>query len=312
MNLDIVGKFGDSGTDIEGTARALLELSKRVLEIKGHEVFELNVPSVPPSPYFGYLKSLHIDLNEGNVHIGRDNESMHIRGSAEKIGILADNIASLALQESNSISLTRILNTIRDISIWRKNPSRSSSQGGRDLVTPLGDRRNEDLWTCGRQYGNLDCRIWSRQVPSHGSLAREEKYRSNYVVNHCVFCVTFRSIPITTQSSPLHNLAAGVHILTKTTANLIQQLVSIQKAAGADDMASLSTMLDHAQECALQMDRQAMALLQENGNLRERMAKCEPAAFGSAPISKLPTHGESTVPKPDEWIGRAIRSFMVS
>jgi len=104
MNLDIVGKFGDSGTDIEGTARALLELSKRVLEIKGHEVFELNLPSVPPSPYFGYLKSLHIDLNEGNVHIGRDNESMHIRGSAEKIGILADNIASLALQESNSIS----------------------------------------------------------------------------------------------------------------------------------------------------------------------------------------------------------------
>jgi hypothetical protein len=103
MNLDIVGKFGNSGTDIEGTARALLDLSKRVLEINGHEVFELNVPSEPPSPYAGYLKSLHIDLNEGNVHIWRDNESMYFRGSAEKIGILADNIASLALQERNSI-----------------------------------------------------------------------------------------------------------------------------------------------------------------------------------------------------------------
>jgi len=165
MNLDIVGKFGDSGTDIEGTARALLELSKRVLEIKGHEVFELNVPSVPPSPYLGYLKSLHIDLNEGNVHIGRDNESMHIRGSAEKIGILADNIASLALQESNSISLTRILNTIRDISIWRKNPSRSSSQGGRDLVTPWG---TDAMRTSGRVVGNTA--IWtagSGAVKSH-------------------------------------------------------------------------------------------------------------------------------------------------
>jgi hypothetical protein len=55
-----------------------------------------------------------------------------------------------------------------------------------------------------------------------------------------------------------------------------------------------------------------MALLQENGNLRARMAKCERAAFGSAPISKLPTHGESAIPRPAEWIGRAIRSFTVS
>ena len=140
-------------------------------------------------------------------------------------------------------------------------------------------------------------------------------FHKSTTITMCKPLCVLHHIPIDTDNDtiePASQPCGRDGVLTKTTANLIQQLVSIQKAAGADDLASLSTMLVHAEECALQMDRQAMALHQENGNLRERMAKCERAAFGSAPISKLPTHGESAVPKPAEWIGRAIRSFMIS
>lgn len=64
--------------------------------------------------------------------------------------------------------------------------------------------------------------------------------------------------------------------MTRPGANLIQQLFAIQRAAEADDLALVGTILLDAEERALQMDRQAIALLQENGNLRERIAKCEP------------------------------------
>jgi hypothetical protein len=101
MNLDIVGRFADSGIDLEGTARSLFEFSERVREMRAHETFELNVPSVPPSPYSGYLRSLQIDVSEGNVHIWRDDLCICIIGSEEKMGILASNIASLATQKSN-------------------------------------------------------------------------------------------------------------------------------------------------------------------------------------------------------------------
>jgi len=101
-------------------------------------------------------------------------------------------------------------------------------------------------------------------------------------------------------------------ILTKTTANLMQQLFVIQKAVEADDLASLSTLLVDAQQYALQTDRQTMALLQENGNLRERMEKCEQAALSGSPISKLTTRVELAIPRPAKWLGRAIRSFMSS
>jgi hypothetical protein len=100
--------------------------------------------------------------------------------------------------------------------------------------------------------------------------------------------------------------------LTKTTANLIQQLFVIQKAVEADDLASLGTMFVDAQQCALQIDRQTMALLQQNGNLRERMEKCEKAALGGASLSKLPTRVELAIPKPAKWMRRAIRSLMNS
>ncbi len=104
MALDIVGRFGGSGIDIEGTATSLLEFSQRVLQIRRHEVFELSIPSIPPLPYAGYLRFLRFDLDEGNVRIRREGDSMLVGGSVEKIGILARNIASLALQETDGIA----------------------------------------------------------------------------------------------------------------------------------------------------------------------------------------------------------------
>lgn len=104
MNLDLVGRFGSSGIDIEGTAKSMLEFSQRVLQIRTFEVFELGIPSIPPSPYAGYLRFLRFDLDEGNVHIRREGDSLLIRGSTEKVGFLARNIASLASQETDGIA----------------------------------------------------------------------------------------------------------------------------------------------------------------------------------------------------------------
>ena len=104
MTLDIVVRFGSGGIDIEGTAKSMLDLSQRVLQIREHEVFELSIPSKPPFPYAGYLRFLRIDLKEGNVHIRREGDCMLVGGSVEKMGILASNIASLAVQETNGTS----------------------------------------------------------------------------------------------------------------------------------------------------------------------------------------------------------------
>jgi len=72
MDFDPVGRFGNSGIDIEGTAQSLLKFSRRVLEIRRHEILEFSIPSLAPSPYVGYLKSLQFDLKEGNVHVWRE------------------------------------------------------------------------------------------------------------------------------------------------------------------------------------------------------------------------------------------------
>ena len=105
MALDLVGRFCNSGIDIEGTGKSMLELSQRVLKIRGQEMFELSIPSTPPFPYDGYLRFLRFDIGEGLVHIRREGDCMLVRGSVEKIEMFASNIASLALQETDSISL---------------------------------------------------------------------------------------------------------------------------------------------------------------------------------------------------------------
>jgi len=101
VKFNIVGRFGNSGIDLEGTAASLRELSERIGAIRGHETFELNIPSVPPSPYSGYLRSLQIDVCEGNVRISRDDDCIYVAGSAGKLAILASNMASLASQKSS-------------------------------------------------------------------------------------------------------------------------------------------------------------------------------------------------------------------
>lgn len=103
MDLDIVGRFGSEGMDLEGTAKSMLEFSRRVLQIREIEIFELSIPSISPLPYAGYLRFLRFDLNEGNVHIRLEGDCMLVGGSVEKIGIFAGNIASLASQETNGI-----------------------------------------------------------------------------------------------------------------------------------------------------------------------------------------------------------------
>jgi hypothetical protein len=104
VEINIIGRFGNSGIDLEGTAMSLLELAERVQRLRGRETFELSIPSVPPAPYSGYLRSLQIEVGEGNVHILLDHDRVYITGSAEKMEILAKNIASLASQKSSHSS----------------------------------------------------------------------------------------------------------------------------------------------------------------------------------------------------------------
>jgi|SRR5579875_2834081 len=104
IEIDIVGRFGKSGTDLEGTAMSLLEFAEQLQRIRGRETFELRIPLVPPSPYSGYLRLLQIEVGEGNVHVLRDHDRVYIAGSVEKIEILAKNIAGLALQKSSHSS----------------------------------------------------------------------------------------------------------------------------------------------------------------------------------------------------------------
>jgi len=103
-DIDIVGRFGKSGVDLEGTAASLLELAGRVEGPLGRQTFELKMPSVPASPYSGYLRSMEIETGEGNVRIQRDDDRICIAGSKEKMRILAKNIASLASQKSDHSS----------------------------------------------------------------------------------------------------------------------------------------------------------------------------------------------------------------
>lgn len=105
IEIDVVGRLGNSGINLEGTASSFLDLSERLRDIRGHETFVLNVPRVSPSPYSGYLRLLQIDVGEGNVHISRDSDLICIAGSADKIGILASNIASVASQKSSVSSI---------------------------------------------------------------------------------------------------------------------------------------------------------------------------------------------------------------
>jgi hypothetical protein len=105
IKINIVGRFGNSGSDLEGTGASLLELSERVREITGHETFELKIPKVPPFPHSGYLKSLQIDVSEGKVQIWRDENCIYATGSVEMIAILAKNIAFLATQKNDRSSV---------------------------------------------------------------------------------------------------------------------------------------------------------------------------------------------------------------
>jgi len=101
VEIDIVGRFGSSGIDLEGTSASLIELAERVQRSEGHETLELSIPSAPASPYSGYLRSLQIEIGEGSVQILRDHDRLYIKGTPEKIEILAENIASLASQKSS-------------------------------------------------------------------------------------------------------------------------------------------------------------------------------------------------------------------
>jgi hypothetical protein len=97
MNLmNLIGRYGSSGIDLEGAAEDLRHLSRTIQEFVGSETFFLVVPSVPSSPYEGYLKSLRLEQHPGKVCISRDAGAIVISGPPDKLLVLARNIEEAA------------------------------------------------------------------------------------------------------------------------------------------------------------------------------------------------------------------------
>lgn len=94
--MKIIGKYGKSSLDIEGSVESLRELSRAIQGLTGSEKLSLFSPPIPPTPYLGYARSLRIDRDEGKVCISRMADEIIISGSPETLVILARNIERLA------------------------------------------------------------------------------------------------------------------------------------------------------------------------------------------------------------------------
>lgn len=74
-------------------------------------------------------------------------------------------------------------------------------------------------------------------------------------------------------------------------ANLINKLMEIERAVGHARTAEVHAMVLEAQGCVLEMQREMIDTLRENGRLRERIEKCDPAA-ARAREARMPTNAE--------------------
>jgi hypothetical protein len=100
QGLSIVGKYDSASVILESMAPALRDLSQAIREIAETTEFSLALPSIPPTPYLGYVKSLKIEKRTGNVYVSRIEDQVSISGSPEKLKILAQNIDHLAEHQS--------------------------------------------------------------------------------------------------------------------------------------------------------------------------------------------------------------------
>jgi hypothetical protein len=97
----LVGRYATytEEIDIEGDFDGLLKLAKAISGARDAE--EISLPSLDPGPYDGCFKLVRIkrdNRQEIPVEIRRDGDELNIRGSAQKLEILAYNIRFLITQ----------------------------------------------------------------------------------------------------------------------------------------------------------------------------------------------------------------------
>jgi len=98
--MDIIGKYDATSVESTGTAGTLIFLARAIRELVVRERFSLSIPSTPPVPHLGYLKSLELERSVGKVSVSRSGESVNVSGSADCLALFAHNIEQLAYSES--------------------------------------------------------------------------------------------------------------------------------------------------------------------------------------------------------------------
>lgn len=74
--------------------------------------------------------------------------------------------------------------------------------------------------------------------------------------------------------------------------DLIQKLVAIERAVGKVNTAEVHSLVLEAQGYVLEIQRQMIDTLRENGRLRERMEKYEPTSPARLKEPQLPSRAE--------------------
>jgi hypothetical protein len=97
--MEILGRYGNSGIDIEGTEESLRELSGAIEGLSGVKVLPLSGVRPPQDPYPGHAKSLRLALSDEPVCIRLTGDEISVCGASDKLKILAQNIRALADQE---------------------------------------------------------------------------------------------------------------------------------------------------------------------------------------------------------------------
>jgi len=102
--MNILGRYGNSGIDIEGTEESLRELSCVLEGLSSDKVFPLSGNRPSQDPYPGHAKTLRLALSNEPVCIALAGDEISVCGAADKLRILAQNIRLLADQQKQESS----------------------------------------------------------------------------------------------------------------------------------------------------------------------------------------------------------------
>ena len=95
--VSMIGRYAPDGVDLCGDPAALQMFARRLTTPTATGSCRLCVPTTfPPDPYDGFLASIEISESVGLVQIELEGDVLAIRGAADMLGILAENVVFLA------------------------------------------------------------------------------------------------------------------------------------------------------------------------------------------------------------------------